>query len=102
MTQHTPEPWTIRRELTADAHSIEIDAPSWAAIATVVVRINGDSSLSGEANARLIAAAPKLLAALGAMVAEFDKFSRYGSPIAREANEAMRAARAAIAKATAP
>ncbi len=48
---------------------------------------------------RLADAAPDLLAALKAMVAEFDKFSRYGSPLARDANEAMRAARAAIAKA---
>lgn len=49
---------------------------------------------------RLADAAPDLLAALKAMVAEFEKFSRYGSPIARDANEAMRQARAAIAKAT--
>jgi hypothetical protein len=40
-----------------------------------------------------------LLAALKAMVAEFEKFSRFGSPIAMAANEAMRAARAAIRKA---
>jgi hypothetical protein len=40
-----------------------------------------------------------LLDALKGMIAEFDKFSRYGSPIARDANEAMRHARAAIAKA---
>jgi hypothetical protein len=48
---------------------------------------------------RLEKAAPELLAALKAMVAEFEKFSRFGSPIAMTANEAMRTARAAIAQA---
>jgi hypothetical protein len=36
--------------------------------------------------------------ALLAMVAEFEKLTRYGSPLAREANEALRYARAALAE----
>jgi hypothetical protein len=45
-------------------------------------------------------AAPALLAALQNLVAECDKSIRYGSPIARDANEAMRAARAVISRVT--
>lgn len=39
-----------------------------------------------------------LLVALKAMVAEFDKLCRYGSPIARDSNESVRFARDAISK----
>lgn len=46
-----------------------------------------------------VTAFDETLATLKGLLAEFEKFSRYGSAIAHEANESMRAARAAIAKA---
>jgi len=38
----------------------------------------------------------RLRAALQGIIAEWDKLSRYGSPIAKAANEQVRAARAAL------
>lgn len=43
----------------------------------------------------------ELLACLQGMLAEWDKFARYGSPIAKAANERVNAARAAVARAEA-
>jgi hypothetical protein len=51
-----------------------------------------------DANARLMAAAPDLLRALEGMLAEWEKFTRYGSPIARDANENARFAKVVIAQ----
>lgn len=53
-----------------------------------------------EANCRLIAAAPTMLEARRGMLREWDKLTRYGSPIAKAANERVAFARAAIAAAT--
>lgn len=44
-------------------------------------------------------AADELYFALDGLLAEFEKFSRYGSPIAHAANEKMTRARNALAKA---
>lgn len=52
-----------------------------------------------EANARLISAAPELFEAASALLAEFEKFSQYGSPMAVRANDAMNIAYAALRKA---
>lgn len=54
------------------------------------------------ANGSLIAAAPDLYEALEGMLAEWDKLTRYGSPIAKASNEAVNFARAALAKALPP
>ena len=43
----------------------------------------------------------ELLVCLQGMLAEWDKFTRYGSPIAKAANERVNAAMAAVAKAEA-
>jgi len=66
MTAHTPGPWTIG---VADSGEASIDALAgpirWYGLAEVIVRYDGrDLDSTGEANARLIAAAPDLLAAL--------------------------------------
>lgn len=41
-----------------------------------------------------------LVAALKGMLSEWEKFSRYGSPLAKSANERVNAARAALARGT--
>ena len=86
MSKHTPGPWVAVAR--TNAH-IEIEAPgqpSYSAkkVATV-------SLTNHEANARLIATAPELLEALAALVLNIDAG---GASL-----DAMRTARAAIAKA---
>lgn len=88
MTEHTPGPWRMAKH-----------PPESAGI--VVSKTGHAVALVWEKeDAALIAAAPEMLAALRGLLAEFDKFSRYGSPIARAANEARTLARAVIARAT--
>jgi hypothetical protein len=64
-TQHIPGPWALGRRKES---WIGINAPRWTCFARVVVRCEGypdtQADLQGEANARLIAAAPDLLEAL--------------------------------------
>lgn len=58
---HTPGPWVTRtNELSPDY--LWIDTKEWMALARVVVRVADKPDPEGEANARLIAAAPDLLA----------------------------------------
>ena len=67
MAEHTPGPWTLDR---ADEEQWEIHAETahaWKYIATVKANDEGSTQVSvaeAEANARLIAASPDLLAAL--------------------------------------
>lgn len=49
-----------------------------------------------EAKARLMAAAPALIAALEGMLQEWDQLTRYGSPLAKAGNERVAAARRAL------
>lgn len=59
MSKHTPGPWTVR------GHAIEHDFPETDETMVVgYVEDNGPSGPEAAANARLIAAAPDLLAAL--------------------------------------
>lgn len=86
MTQHTPGPWNYCQE--------SIDPEWW--IVTLkggLVVANVNAHHNQEANARLIAAAPELLAALTALVADFDKSVQTTDPMLVDA-------RAAIAKTT--
>lgn len=94
--QHTPGPWNVRySEDRADAF-IECGDRSnitdWAArfIAQTYVH-----DLEDAANARLIAAAPDLLAALQNVIYGWDNWAEQGN-----IEHAIDAARAAIAKAT--
>lgn len=98
MNKHTPGPWRIDPTCNADIQS----ADGTREIATVItgfnsfaiVHPNGAENLSeAEANGRLIAAAPELLEALRAMLAQ-----HHGGSVVSEAH--WTAARAAIAKAT--
>ena len=74
-TKHTPGPWDIREGFRSDTWEVfpTRGAPpddgfsAWAELATVVADYNDDDMSEGEANARLIAAAPELLAALQAL-----------------------------------
>lgn len=66
---HTPGPWSLGRTIGGHIDIDALEAPTaWTALARVVVEteaINGYArDLEGEANARLIAAAPALLDAL--------------------------------------
>ena len=62
MSKHTPGPWTITRD---EENYVHISG-NWVNFARVVVRFRGDKQdyKTGLANARLIAAAPDMLAAL--------------------------------------
>ena len=70
-TKHTPGPWRARVYQATEGHVAElsVDSEDWKDLARVFVqeddRFSDEPLLgSGEANARLIAAAPDLLAAL--------------------------------------
>jgi hypothetical protein len=62
---HTPGPWELRPGDDGQCFA-DVWAPTWSAFARVVVKIRDDidTRSDGVANARLIAAAPDLLAAL--------------------------------------
>ena len=94
--QHTPGPWTMNRH-PGHPHGLAIitkDIAPGAWLAEVVAYTNG----THYANARLIAAAPDLLAALADLLAEFNQHvpEDCACPKARSAADN---ARAAIAKA---
>jgi len=87
-TKHTPGPWDLAQGEN------EITVYTDATIATVP-----DSLESWEANARLIAAAPDLLAALELISQGPDEFD-HSADIWEELEGCRRVARKAIAKAT--
>ena len=91
-TQHTPGPWTIKFFRSIEPNHALICAEDWHDFASVVVRFCGDDTddATGLANARLIAAAPDLLAALEELCL---------APNKHRPDEYWEAARAAIAKA---
>jgi len=61
------------------------------------MHLSSDDSLAHmNANTKGIAAVPQMVEALVLLLAEFDKFSRYGSPMAQGANEARATAEAAL------
>ncbi|MCW7544863.1 hypothetical protein N7I30_13730 [Aurantimonas litoralis] len=79
--KHTPGPWLIREGFSTDTLEVyprrdgKPEIGSWAELATVRSDYgNGDGDTAeGEANARLIAAAPDLLAALESLTANLDE-----------------------------
>lgn len=95
-TQHTPGPWyLIDERFLHDKYLVSIGEPN--AGGTTVCNIlsePGDDFGKCKANARLIAAAPDLLAAVRGMIEAYDNDS------IAHLEQASREARAAIAKAT--
>ena len=125
MSKHTPGPWTLDLgNIGVDMRNhVPVDSPDHGGIAQVVWVMEDDASASKstpacEANARLIASAPDLLAALQGMVDRFsnnstdqeDQPKTYGCHHMAETCtqceglvtgwKAVQAARAAIAKVT--
>jgi hypothetical protein len=93
MAKHSPGPWVVGR---LDRHGQRMVESDWIEIATCWHHSVGSIEQEMEANARLIAASPKLLAALKAMVSAYgDK--TWGTVYAME--RALPDARAAIAAA---
>jgi hypothetical protein len=88
MIPHTPGPWRVLSQGALPYREVS-DTDGLRQIAEV-------HGFARDANARLIAAAPNLLMALKRMIAEWEKLTRYGSPIAKDANENVRFAKAAI------
>lgn len=103
MSAHTPGPWTFyrhdefgRTEFCIAQENGAPYTPNFSDVATLMVRTVAIESLRvQEANARLISAAPELLAALKMAV-------RQNSHDMLMTGEELRACEAAIAKAGAP
>lgn len=95
---HTPGPWTVIR-LPTGRYAVRADrAPDRdpRTYHSIVPAVGGDKA-HHEGNARLIAGAPALLAALQAVATNL---SLYGRPSDRELNDLRDIAHKAIAKAT--
>ena len=107
MNKHTPGPW---RKVTAnDYKSLGVETVSDDIYARVTIceiqlahgePFNSDENDEPKANARLIAAAPELLASLVAILETADISFGEGEQAARVGNAVISQARAAIAKAT--
>jgi len=123
---HTPGPWEVdmpssdqydaawtacneREELPFDASCAKISGKKWAGFANVCVICQGTPDAEGEANARLIAASPDLLAACKAYLASLSigvtdiaehgvRSPRFASR-ADDMTAALRDMKAAVAKA---
>ena len=93
MSDHTPGPWTIGRFPQSDDR-VYISGRTWQNFAEVCSHASGFDQPEAAANARLIAAAPELLAAVRAFV-QWDEGNQSG----RALNDAIRTARAALARA---
>lgn len=97
MTDHTPGPWHVIEacyEAYRGSHSIgSVD------VRVAKVARNGVDDVEGEANARLIAAAPDLLEALYLLVVDV-RVAEVDKDGGMRFSERIRHAEAAIAKAT--
>ena len=97
MSAHTPGPWEPRESKTSN-YLWEIVATSKRGITYVIARLAKPNQGEREANARLIAAAPDLLAALQALLPDAEA-NHCGGP---DTAARLAQARAAIAKAVQP
>ncbi len=98
-SKHTPGPWVLgalRREFR-QINAVSCEQP-WEEFASVAVKLDGIPSKEGEANARLIAAAPDLLEAL-TLCLRFAETEANQEDACYDAKPAVEKARAAIAKA---
>jgi hypothetical protein len=95
MAQHTPGQWSYHTRdhpITPAWQEVIIKANGWEPIATTMPERPGERLDRAEANACLIASAPDLLAALKALLWQYDHYGNlYGM--------ALQDARAAIARA---
>jgi hypothetical protein len=96
MTTHTPAPWKVHEtELTLDVRAddqfLTVAQRFWASIGT-----GAEAVAEARADARLIAAAPDLLAVAKAFV---EMYAGLDDAIGPTVNAKVRAARAAVAKA---
>jgi hypothetical protein len=102
-TKHTPGPWEYATRFTAKATGpLQMIGPDPECRHIADIPRNGDQQRQ-EADARLIAAAPEMLAALGELVAEWDaERAEQDSPQTGFILDTLgiEMARAAIAKAT--
>lgn len=95
--KHTPGPWTVIPRYT-DRNAIPIGYRRPDGAVAIFAEVNGGSGISGQtdgdANAALIAAAPDLLAAARAALAEVNHCQAYNfqHPTLRAAAEHLRAA----------
>lgn len=90
---HTPGPWTASKKLGAFCNSVAIEYSPGERIGYAThIPNRADGNASQFANARLMAAAPDMLTALQAML-------NYANLGAYERADAVKKARAAIAKA---
>ena len=95
-TKHTPGPWHIGVRTFHAGRDVYGPKGEPVAVADDAITATPEA----EANARLIAAAPDLLAALEALTACASMSGPAGTTAYLISNERMQAARAAIAKAT--
>ena len=91
MAEHTPGPWR------SDSPYVSVAAGEHRKIVADCDQSFSDDEC--EANTRLIAAAPELLAALGETVSRFERCIVHAGSDPEFAREAVKAARAVIAKA---
>lgn len=94
--QHTPGPWSVDPIDDLDAHIL--GKPN-GFCADIIADVKSFDLDEGQANARLIAAAPDLLEALKGAVDAADAFEA-GVPLSTSFEDWLASARAAIAKAT--
>lgn len=105
MSEHThgsptPGPWQARRGSGNSEHAFQIlSTQESSAGITLIANIAGRDFATREANARLIAAAPKLLAALEAIVTWDDSCEMYDLEALDELPGIVDAAREAIKEA---
>lgn len=76
-TKHTPGPWTIHNQPDGD-WTVETHTPYTYGVATVHAPSEAEERSEGEANARVIAAAPAMLTALRRMVDGVSQWERDG------------------------
>lgn len=78
MSGYTPGPWEIDEYCLRGNCYAAISCDEWVEFASVVVRMkDGSETPEGVANARLIAAAPELVDALGDMLDLFADHAQY-------------------------
>jgi hypothetical protein len=90
-TQHTPGPWAVKHHEDTDTYSIIVAGRQWNSWTVAAL----GHSKEDEANARLIAAAPDLLAVCQELEESVEYWSEYDVPLG-----IVDRIRAAIAKAT--